>query len=131
MTRKKIVIIEDHDDNREMIGVMLAGWYDVAAYPDGASGLQAIRESKPDIVLLDVGLPDMGGLEVVRAIRSDPALCGLVVVAVTGYAMAADREKHLAAGFDEHIAKPILDHEGLHETLERTFQSLRTRRRSA
>ena len=73
----------------------------------GTEGLAKARAFEPDIVLCDIGLPEMNGFEVVRAMRADPALCSVPVVALSGYAAPADLEAASAAGFDRHLAKPV------------------------
>ena len=72
----------------------------------------------PDVVLLDVSLPGMDGLEVLARMRHHPALRGVPVVAVTAHAMAGDRERYLAAGFDGYVPKPIVDDQFLIDTIE-------------
>ena len=79
----------------------------------------------PDVVLLDVSLPGMDGLEVLARMRSDPVLHDVPVIAVTAHAMAGDRERYLAAGFDGYVPKPIVDD----AMLIGTVRTLLTRRR--
>jgi CheY-like chemotaxis protein len=86
--------------------VVEAGGHDVRKAGDGATALSAAREFGPDVVLLDVGLPDMSGLDVARALRRDPSTAGLRLVALTGWGQAEDRRETAAAGFDYHLTKP-------------------------
>jgi len=74
---------------------------------DGREALQKIRETRPDVVLLDIQMPEMDGYAVLREIRSDPALHGLRVVALTAFAMQGDRERALEASFDDYLTKPV------------------------
>jgi CheY-like chemotaxis protein len=74
---------------------------------DGRLAAAAARSFDPDIVLLDIGLPGMDGYEVVRQFRSDPELTRLMIVATTGYGRIEDKLRCLAAGFDQHLAKPL------------------------
>jgi CheY-like chemotaxis protein len=73
---------------------------------DGRSGLELARELRPDIVLCDIGLPDIDGYEVARTLRRDDALRGTRLIALTGYAQPEDRQRAREAGFDAHLAKP-------------------------
>jgi CheY-like chemotaxis protein len=106
---KRIAVIEDNADNRLLVEAILQGQYALAEYESGPQALAALPEAVPDLVLLDISLPEMDGPEVLRRIRLHPALTGLPVIALTAHAMAGDRERYLAAGFDDYVSKPILD----------------------
>jgi CheY-like chemotaxis protein len=106
---KKIVLVEDNPDNRLLVRVILDSLYEVTEYETGFTGLEGLQKEKPALVLLDVSLPEMDGTEVLRRIRADAGLRDLPVIALTAHAMAGDREKYLAAGFDEYVSKPIVD----------------------
>jgi CheY-like chemotaxis protein len=116
---RRIVVVEDNPDNRELVRVLLSGIYDVTEYESGQQALEGIRADKPDLVLLDISLPQMDGPEVVRHIRMDSSLKDLPVIALTAHAMAGDREKFLAAGFTDYLTKPIIDDTLLVNTIER------------
>jgi CheY-like chemotaxis protein len=79
--RLRIVAIEDQLDNREVMHILLNEWFDIASFPNGLSGLAAIRDSKPAAVLLDIAMPGMDGFAVIGEIRSDPNLRNLAVIA--------------------------------------------------
>ena len=113
-----IALIEDNTDNRLLLLVILEGRYELVEYETGLAGLHGMVEQKPDLVLLDISLPEMDGLEVLRRMRSDEQLQDLPVVALTAHAMAGDRERLLAAGFDAYIAKPIVDETVLFDTID-------------
>ena len=106
---KKIAVVEDNPDNRLLVRVMLDSLYEVTEYETGSSALEGLQTDKPDLVLLDVSLPEMDGTEVLRRIRANDRLRDLPVIALTAHAMSSDREKFLAAGFDDYVAKPIVD----------------------
>jgi CheY-like chemotaxis protein len=91
----------------------------VVEYETGIAALEGLPRDKPDLVLLDVSLPEMDGTEVLRRLRVDPALSRLPVIALTAHAMAGDREKYLAAGFDDYVSKPIVDEQVLLEAIRR------------
>ncbi len=117
MTR--IAIVEDNPDNRLLLRAILEHRYDVSEYDNGPAALQGFASRRPDVILLDISLPGMDGLEVMRNIRSDAKLAKVPVIALTAHAMPADRERFLQAGFDEYVAKPITDDEELMVTIER------------
>lgn len=106
---KKIAVVEDNPDNRLLVQVILESLYEVVEYENGYTALEGLARQKPDLVLLDVSLPGMDGAEVLQRIRADGELRNLPVVALTAHAMTGDREKYLAAGFDDYVAKPIVD----------------------
>jgi CheY-like chemotaxis protein len=106
---KKIVVVEDNPDNRLLVQVILEPLYEVAEYEDGFAALEGLQKARPDLVLLDVSLPGMDGPEVLRRIRADAGLRDLPIIALTAHAMAGDRERYLAAGFDDYVTKPIVD----------------------
>jgi CheY-like chemotaxis protein len=116
---KKIAIVEDNPDNRLLFHAILSSSYNLVAYETGAEAWTGISCSKPDLVLLDISLPDMDGTELLQRIRADGHLRHLPVIAVTAHAMSGDREKYLARGFDEYISKPIVDFDELTGAIQR------------
>lgn len=104
----KILLIEDNFKNRYLISFLLeqAG-YEVLQASNGQTGLTLGREHRPDLILLDIQLPDMDGFAILDQIREDKVLTGTKVVAVTSYAMPGDREKILSYGCVDYIEKPI------------------------
>ena len=111
--RARVAIVEDNPDNRLLVRAILEERYDVDEYVNGTEALAGLAQAPPDLLLLDISLPGMDGVEVLRRLRADPCLAPLPVVALTAHAMAGDREKFLAAGFDEYVTKPIVDEEVL------------------
>ena len=105
---KKILVVEDNEQNRILMRQILKyHGYEVLEAADGAAGLKMAREHMPDLILLDLQMPVMGGFAVIRELRKTPELSKLKVIAVTSFAMKGDREKALEAGFDEYVTKPI------------------------
>ena len=105
---KRIAVVEDNADSQEMLCELLTrAGFDCHSADRGDAGLTLIREQRPDIAVVDVGLPGINGLEIARRIRSDPSLSHVYRVALTGYGQATDRLTALAAGFDEHVVKPV------------------------
>lgn len=105
---RRILIIEDDDDARESLAELLRlDEHQVSVAGNGADGVALACSSAPDFVLVDIGLPDIDGYEVARRVRNNPATSRLRLIAVTGYGTQEDRRAALAAGFDEHLAKPI------------------------
>ena len=107
-TKTRILIIEDNPQNRYLAAFLLehAG-HEVHQAETGAQGLEMAKRLIPDLILLDIQLPEMDGHEVTRILKATPSLRDIPVVAVTSYAMAGDREKCLAAGAEGYIEKPI------------------------
>jgi len=102
-----VLLIEDNDDGANSLREVLelSGHHVEIAF-SGPEGLEKARASRPEVVICDIGLPGMDGFAVARAIRSDPDLNRLALVALTGYAGPADVAKAKEAGFDAHLAKP-------------------------
>jgi CheY-like chemotaxis protein len=106
--KARVLLIEDNAANMDLARYLLeAHGFACEEARDGSAALEAARHRRPDLVLCDMQLPDMDGFELLRALRADPALAGLPVVAVTAFAMLGDRERILAAGFDGYLAKPL------------------------
>ncbi len=103
-----ILYIEDNADNLLLVRRALeARGYRVVEAEDGLVGLAQVEREKPDVVLLDINLPDVDGYEVVRRLRANPAWRTLPVVAITAKALPGDAERALAAGCDLYMSKPI------------------------
>lgn len=104
----RILIVEDNEANRDMISRRLQRrGYDTAIATDGAQGIAMARSEAPDLILMDMGLPEIDGWEATRRIRRDAATCDLPIIAFTAHAMAGDREKTLRAGCDDYETKPV------------------------
>jgi len=104
---RRIVVIEDSLDGAESLREVLElDGHTVEVAHDGAVGIELCRSSRPEVVLCDIGLPGMSGYEVARVLRSDPALRGAYLIALTGYALPDDQRRAADAGFDVHLSKP-------------------------
>jgi len=115
--RLKVLVVDDNTDAAEMLGLLLAAQgHDVAIEHGALGALARARSMRPDVCLLDIGLPDIDGHELARRLRQDPGMADSVLVAVTGYGQPQDRDAALAAGFAHHLVKP-LDVEVLLEVL--------------
>lgn len=109
---KKALIVEDNEQNRILVrAIMKPLQCDVLEAEDGEQGIRLAKEQKPDLVLMDIQMPVMDGYTAIRMLRDDPETKHIKIIAVTSYAMKGDREKALAAGADDYIAKPIDIHE--------------------
>lgn len=106
---KTIAVIEDNPDNRLLVSAILEDEYEIIEYETGPEALEGMKSVIPDLILLDISLPEMDGVEVLSYIRRDDRLKHIPVIALTAHAMAGDREKYLSKGFDEYITKPIVD----------------------
>jgi CheY-like chemotaxis protein len=106
MTR--ILLVEDNELNRDMLTRRLARrGYDVEIARDGKEGLSMADTCSPDLILLDLSLPEMDGFEVLRHLKQDSRMKGIPVIALTAHALVTDRNRALAAGFDDYDIKPI------------------------
>ncbi len=104
----RILVVEDNTDSREMLKALLELYgYQIETAEDGRRGLEILQQKQFDIALVDIGLPGMDGYEVARKVRQDPRHARTRLVALTGYGRTADREAVKAAGFDEHLVKPL------------------------
>jgi two-component system cell cycle response regulator DivK len=108
MADRRVLYIEDNFHNRRLVGKILASrGIPMLEAPDGLTGLAMLREAAPALVLLDISLPDVDGLEVLGRIRSDPAVRHTPVIALTASAMQGDRERFLERGCDDYLSKPL------------------------
>jgi CheY-like chemotaxis protein/two-component sensor histidine kinase len=105
--RRRVLVIEDHRDSAETLRRILdLHGYDVAVAHDGPTGLEETRQTRPDVVICDIGLPGMDGFAVAASLRADPALTGIRLIALSGYGREEDIRRARDAGFDGHIVKP-------------------------
>ncbi len=120
---RRVLVVDDNADSRETVGDLVESWGCVVEKAgEGARAIAAASVFRPDVVLLDIGLPDLGGLEVARRIRALPGLAHVFIIAMTGYGSEDDRLASRAAGIDRHMVKPI-DLRALARMLERLPES--------
>ena len=104
----RILYVEDNDDNIYMLQNRLTRQgFDVLIARDGASGVDMARSERPDLILMDLGLPVLDGWEAARRLKADPATCRIPVIALSAHAMSSDRVQALEAGCDEYDVKPV------------------------
>jgi two-component system cell cycle response regulator DivK len=107
-TAKRILVVEDNELNMKLLNdVLEAHGYDVLTTGEGAVAFVWARQYRPDLILMDLQLPDMSGLEVTRQLKADADTASIPIVAVTAFAMAGDEKKALEHGCDAYVAKPI------------------------
>jgi signal transduction histidine kinase/ActR/RegA family two-component response regulator len=105
---KRVLVVDDNRDAAEMLAEALRQWgCEVRVATDGGAALESAEDRKPDVVLLDIGMPGMDGHEVARRLRAHPRLGDVRLVAVTGYGRELDQQQSRAAGFDLHLTKPV------------------------
>jgi CheY-like chemotaxis protein len=109
MTR--VAVIEDNPDNRLLLQALLEDRFELVEFHSGSAAISGLADANVDVALLDISLPDMSGVDVLRSIRADERIQRLPVIALTAHAMRGDREKYLAEGFDDYVTKPIVDEE--------------------
>lgn len=116
---KHILLVEDDDTNRKLVRIVLGGGgYRISEAVSVEQALALLAHEKPDLLLLDIRLGDGSGLDVIRAMRADPAFDQVPALAITAQAMKDDKSRFLTAGFDAYLSKPI-DTRLLPEVVER------------
>jgi CheY-like chemotaxis protein len=108
MANEPILIVDDNPVNMKLIRILLTGeGYDTRTAADAQEALNVLQEFSPRLILMDIQLPGMDGLELTRHLKADPATRDITILGLTAYAMKGDEEKILAAGCDGYIPKPI------------------------
>jgi CheY-like chemotaxis protein len=112
-----VVLVEDQADARRMMALLLAGdGREVLTADNGLAGAELIERIRPDLAIVDLGLPVLSGFDLARRIRRNPGLNGTRLVALSGYGQDSDVQAALDAGFDQHLTKPP-DHDRLEQVL--------------
>jgi len=108
MMKKKILVIEDNEDNRRIVRDLLTSAdYEVIEAVTGQEGVTAAETQGPELILMDIQLPDFDGYEATRRIKANPALSPIPIIAVTSYALSGDDVKAFEAGCDAYVTKPF------------------------
>lgn len=108
MSQKKILIVEDNENNRNLLNdILVFHGYDVTLAANGEEGLSLAAKLKPDLILMDIQMPGMDGVTACGILKGPTGNRDLKIIALTSFAMQGDREKFLAAGFDDYLAKPV------------------------
>jgi CheY-like chemotaxis protein len=105
--KKRVLIVEDVEFNRDLLVQLLEEDYEIITANDGGASLELAARERPDLILMDLSLPVMDGLEATKRIKADETLKSIPIIAVTAHAMQGDREEALAAGCDDYLSKPI------------------------
>lgn len=104
----RILIVEDNDRNRKLFRLLVSNMgYECLVAEDGVEGVRIARTEQPDLVLMDIQMAHLDGISAMTQLHADPLTGHIPVIAVTSYAMPGDRERLLAAGFTDYLAKPI------------------------
>lgn len=129
--RTRVLLVEDDLDNLEALSIILSWRYAVFSHVSAADALHAVAAAKPDVLVLDIGMRPIDGLQCLTAVRSLPGYREIPAIALTGYARAEERERFLAAGFQVVVPKPLPNAETLFELISSLSKRSRTVARGA
>ena len=108
MTKRRVLIVEDNEDAGEMYRILIEFYgHEALVAENGVRGLEILKSTRPDIALVDIGLPRMDGYELARRFRAEPGADRVYLVALTGYGSSADKDRARLAGFNLHLLKPV------------------------
>ena len=119
LKKARLLLVEDNPDNREVLSVLLGDRYSVSSFSSGPEALGALDTVRPDLLVLDIGMAPIDGVECLHAIRARPGYADIPAVALTAFARDVERDAFLAAGFQAVITKPILDDGQLVDAIDR------------
>jgi len=123
---KKILLVEDNEDNRELVCALLDDQYVVEDCKDAREALDRLQSpngTQPDLLLLDISLPGMDGVQLLHRIRGDSQLAHIPAVALTAHAMKDDGDRFMAEGFEGYVTKPIVNEELLFEAIAQLIRA--------
>ena len=119
----RLLLVDDNPDNLEVLAMLLGQHYSVAGYGSAAEALDALETVKPDLLVLDIGMSPVDGLQCLEAIRGRPGYGGIPAIALTAFARDDERSEFLKAGFQAVVAKPILDLDALAAVIDTLLPS--------
>lgn len=122
MSQRKILVVDDVEFNRDLIVQLLADEYQVIEAADGEEGVRRAVQDKPDLILMDLGLPLLDGWEATRKLKAHSELKHIPVIAITSHAMVGDERRAREAGCDEYLAKPI-DEDELRKKIDKLMNT--------
>jgi two-component system, sensor histidine kinase len=106
--RRRVLLVDDHNDSRRMLGLMLTlSGHEVFESGNGIEAIRVASSERPDVAIVDIGLPGIDGYEVARRLRADPGTRSMGLIALSGYGQEEDRRCAFEAGFDVHLVKPV------------------------
>lgn len=118
----KVLIADDHEQNRKMIRIILQKMgYEAVEAVNGEEALRLARGVRPALILMDIQMPLLDGVQAMKILKSEPGTAAILIVALTSYAMRGDRERFLGEGFDGYLSKPI-DIKGFHAVLRNLLE---------
>jgi CheY-like chemotaxis protein len=121
MKTARLLLVDDNQDNLDILTVILAERYQVLSYACAREALTALETTKPDLLVLDIGMTPVDGVECLKAIRAMPGYASIPAVALTAFARDAERKAFLAAGFQAVVTKPIADHDKFFKEIARSL----------
>jgi CheY-like chemotaxis protein len=123
MSPLRVLLVDDNEDNLEILSVFLSQKYEVTGFRSPVEALAALDAVQPDVIVLDIGMTPIDGVQCLGAIRARPRYARTPAVAVTAFARESERNAFLAAGFQDVVTKPIIDHDTLIRAIEGTLES--------
>jgi len=122
MTTPRLLLVDDNADNLEVLAILLGEMYTVVSCGSAAEALRAIETHEPDLLVLDIGMAPIDGVQCLQAIRARPGYARIPAIALTAFARDVERKAFLDAGFQAVVTKPILDHRALVAAIERLLE---------
>lgn len=116
-SKKTVAIVDDNTDIIMLLEALLRDRYRTVSFDNGAEALKGFQHSPPDLILLDIVMPNMSGIALLEHLRSDEVLKSIPVIALTAHAMKGDERKYLDIGFDSYISKPFVDNNIIFDTI--------------